>query len=265
MSAKKAGKSFDLHARVFAKVRGFPAWPARVQSVTGSGASAKYGVFFYGTYESATLKAADIWPFDEASTKRFGKNKAKNFDVAMKEIQENPNIKTAEMLMEEAQETQGIEGGAGADADAAVAAEGSQPMETETETQAASEDSADGEGEGALQIAEVEPKSAKATPKTPARGNKKAAAAATPATTTPASARGTKRKAPPPADDGDNGELSTPTATPAAKVAKQSSTPLQTPTDAATPSSENRTSRSGRVIKQKKFADEVAEEAKVTR
>ena len=109
MSGKK--RTFDVGARVFAKVRGYPAWPARVETVASGGA--KYGVFFYGTYESATCKANELWPFDEDTKAKFGKNKKKNFDVAMLEIEGNPGIKTAEMLMEEAQKEGGggIEGG----------------------------------------------------------------------------------------------------------------------------------------------------------
>ncbi len=118
MSAKK--RTFDVGARVFAKVRGYPAWPARVESVQGGG---KYGVFFYGTYESAVVKAPEMWPFDETSKNKFGesgyfrsaegscarvdnplfiagKQKRKGFAEALYEIQNNPEIRTAEQLME---------------------------------------------------------------------------------------------------------------------------------------------------------------------
>ena len=72
-------------------MKGFPAWPARIQGRQPSGAdlhhlylshyyeslpitlqsdhfeslSGKYGIFFYGTYETASLKASEIWPFNE--------------------------------------------------------------------------------------------------------------------------------------------------------------------------------------------------------
>ncbi len=72
MSAKKR-PTFDVGARVFAKVRGYPAWPARVETVFGTGS--KYSVFFYGTYESATVKPNELWPYDEASKAKHGEGK----------------------------------------------------------------------------------------------------------------------------------------------------------------------------------------------
>ena len=62
--------------RVFAKVRGYPAWPARVEQVLDAKAT-KYQVFFYGTYESATVKKDEMWRFDENTKARFGKEKMK--------------------------------------------------------------------------------------------------------------------------------------------------------------------------------------------
>ncbi len=72
MSAKKR-PTFDVGARVFAKVRGYPAWPARVETVFGTGS--KYSVFFYGTYESATVKPNELWAYDEASKAKHGEGK----------------------------------------------------------------------------------------------------------------------------------------------------------------------------------------------
>lgn len=37
--------------RVFAKVRGFPCWPARIDGIIEMSGRIKYNVFFYGTYE----------------------------------------------------------------------------------------------------------------------------------------------------------------------------------------------------------------------
>lgn len=48
------------------QVRGYPAWPARVESVDGK----KVVVFFYGTYESATVKPDDVWPYNEETKAR---------------------------------------------------------------------------------------------------------------------------------------------------------------------------------------------------
>ena len=70
------------------QVKGFPAWPARIQGRQPSGAyhlslivmfqpdcneslSGKYGIFFYGTYETASLKASEIWPFNEENATKY--------------------------------------------------------------------------------------------------------------------------------------------------------------------------------------------------
>ena len=33
--------------------------------------SGKYGIFFYGTYETASLKASEIWPFNEENASKY--------------------------------------------------------------------------------------------------------------------------------------------------------------------------------------------------
>ena len=97
MSAKKASKVFQVNDKVFAKVRGYPAWPARIES---GGTGGKYNVFFYGTYETASVKKADIWPYNEDTKKRYGKANKKMFPEAMREIEDNPDIRTREQLSE---------------------------------------------------------------------------------------------------------------------------------------------------------------------
>jgi hypothetical protein len=49
---KGTAKSFSEGDLVFAKVRGYPPWPARVTSGSGQ----RYHVFFFGTYETAICK-----------------------------------------------------------------------------------------------------------------------------------------------------------------------------------------------------------------
>jgi len=134
MSAKKEKKPLlEVGTRVFAKVRGYPAWPARVEEVQGgSGNNAKYKVFFYGTYESASVKAPDIWKFDEKSKVRFGKQKRKGFIEALQEIENNPGIQTVEMLEGAIAAVTGeapVEQAAAAGAAAAAAAASSAPTE----------------------------------------------------------------------------------------------------------------------------------------
>jgi len=75
---------------VFARVKGYPAWPARITSVSSS----KYKVFFYGTFETATLKNEDIWYFSEERAESFeNKNrKRKGYLEGMDQIRNNPDI-----------------------------------------------------------------------------------------------------------------------------------------------------------------------------
>ena len=50
------------------KVRGFPAWPAKVVDQHRGG---KYAVVFFGTLETANVNPTDIWPYDTVHTTKF--------------------------------------------------------------------------------------------------------------------------------------------------------------------------------------------------
>ena len=54
------------------KVRGYPAWPAKVVEQRPGG---KYAVIFFGTLETANVNSTDIWPYDTAHTTKFCTNK----------------------------------------------------------------------------------------------------------------------------------------------------------------------------------------------
>ena len=69
MGPKKPAVNFAVGDKVFAKVRGYPAWPARIEECMDKG---KYKVFFYGTYESATMKKDELWLFSDDTKKKFG-------------------------------------------------------------------------------------------------------------------------------------------------------------------------------------------------
>ncbi|XP_076040122.1 uncharacterized protein LOC143024791 isoform X3 [Oratosquilla oratoria] len=81
--------------RVFAKVKGYPHWPARVEQfeAEASGrAPKKYPVLFYGTLETALLKPDDIFPYAEY-VDRFGKpQKRKGFNEGLWHVIHNPNF-----------------------------------------------------------------------------------------------------------------------------------------------------------------------------
>lgn len=80
---------------VFAKVKGYPHWPARVENFEpdpSGKALKKYPVLFYGTYETATLKPDDIFPYEE-NVEKFGKaQKRKGFNEGLWQIVHNPNF-----------------------------------------------------------------------------------------------------------------------------------------------------------------------------
>ena len=79
---------------VFAKVKGYPHWPGRVEPFVpeSSGKTPKkYPVIFYGTKETASLKAEDLFPYHE-NKERFGRpQKRKLFNDGLWEIENNPD------------------------------------------------------------------------------------------------------------------------------------------------------------------------------
>lgn len=90
---------------VFAKVRGYPAWPARV---TGT-AWGKYTVFFYGTYEVGSMKPEEMWHYNQKNLERFGppNMRKKGYSEGLYEIENTPEIVTLPPVVVE----EGVGGG----------------------------------------------------------------------------------------------------------------------------------------------------------
>jgi len=66
-------KNFSVGEPCFAKVKGYPAWPAEV-TVIGGG---RFEVFFFGTHEIARLTAKDLFKVTEANIDKFSHPKMK--------------------------------------------------------------------------------------------------------------------------------------------------------------------------------------------
>uniref|UniRef100_A0A182QDH3 PWWP domain-containing protein n=1 Tax=Anopheles farauti TaxID=69004 RepID=A0A182QDH3_9DIPT len=82
VASKKAFKIGDL---VFAKVKGYPPWPAKITRIDKS----KYNVYFYGTGETANIKKEDLFPY-ETSKEKFATEKImkrKGFKEAILQIE----------------------------------------------------------------------------------------------------------------------------------------------------------------------------------
>ncbi|GBN20884.1 Hepatoma-derived growth factor-related protein 3 [Araneus ventricosus] len=92
-SKKTSYKSGDL---VFAKVRGYPPWPARVEPEAPPGKKVpknKYPILFFGTYETAVLAAKDLYPYEQYKEKYGKQQKRKFFNEGLWEIENNPTAK----------------------------------------------------------------------------------------------------------------------------------------------------------------------------
>jgi len=264
---------FQTNDRIFAKVKGYPAWPACVTGPTDAKGT-RYKVYFYGTYETAVVKREEMWNFNEKTKEKFGKQKRKGFAEAIDEIENRPEVGylTEEVLPAV---NEALEGGTSGDTilepedpglDASAVEEPKETIITKVEEPVAAPE--------ATPVPEAAP-SPIPGPAPPAKS----------AVTQPAK-KAAKRKAPETGDDSPAPapvakqaklNTSTPVATkqPKTKIKTETSTPVAKPikavatstptvaplpstptTPAASATNEEKTSRSGRVIKPKKFEDE---------
>jgi len=87
MSTKK---TFNVKDKVFAKIRGYPPWPALVSGIkVDTPSRKKYNVYFYGTGERAECKPEDLCSYEENKSKLGKPNKRKYFAEALLQIEED--------------------------------------------------------------------------------------------------------------------------------------------------------------------------------
>ncbi|XP_032457614.1 PC4 and SFRS1-interacting protein isoform X1 [Nasonia vitripennis] len=92
----KLPKRFSVGERVFAKVRGYPPWPAKIESITDpTSKQAKYHVSFFGTKEIGTCKIEDLLVYADNKDKLSKSVRRKYFHEGIQELEEdlkkNPN------------------------------------------------------------------------------------------------------------------------------------------------------------------------------
>ncbi|XP_041984901.1 PC4 and SFRS1-interacting protein [Aricia agestis] len=158
---------------IFAKVKGYPAWPARVQRPNGK----KYFVYFYGTGETANLAPTMIFDYAENKEKFLTKTvKRRDFNDGVKQIEHDfaNNVPLEEVVglpvaaPEETSANNTLNDSANETADDTMAMDTTvdETLPEENTTQNAVEDSDD---TGALVIDEGKQKARKSVAKTPAK------------------------------------------------------------------------------------------------
>ncbi|XP_020292587.1 PC4 and SFRS1-interacting protein isoform X2 [Pseudomyrmex gracilis] len=83
-------KKFFTGDKVFAKVRGYPPWPARVEKVNDPNSkNARYSVFFYGTGETAVCKVEELYSYTENKDKYGKPNRRKFFHEGIQQLEQD--------------------------------------------------------------------------------------------------------------------------------------------------------------------------------
>ncbi|KAH0953673.1 hypothetical protein HN011_005098 [Eciton burchellii] len=85
----KLMKKFFTGDKVFAKVRGYPPWPARVEKISDPNSkNARYNVYFYGTGETAVCKVEELYSYVENKAKFCKPSRRKFFHEGIQQLEQ---------------------------------------------------------------------------------------------------------------------------------------------------------------------------------
>ncbi|CAL8072256.1 unnamed protein product [Orchesella dallaii] len=92
--------------RVFAKIKGWPPWPAKILN-RAEGKAETYLIQFYGTYDTSVVKPDCIFLYNDDTRAKYGKPKNGNrWKEAMEEIENNIAIGDGGPIMDEEEEVE---------------------------------------------------------------------------------------------------------------------------------------------------------------
>ena len=97
---------------VFAKVKGYSAWPARITSSEATGGAEKFSVVFFGTNEYANVSTKNLWQYSDFCKKKFAtpaRMKKIKFAKAIEEI--DSLVSAPSVSHQEAEQSEHLDGG----------------------------------------------------------------------------------------------------------------------------------------------------------
>ena len=97
---------------VFAKVKGYCAWPARITSSEATGVAEKFSVVFFGTNEYANVSTKNLWQYSDFCKNKFvtpARMKNMKFAKAIEEI--DSLVSAPSVSHQEADESSHLDGG----------------------------------------------------------------------------------------------------------------------------------------------------------